>query len=154
MEHKRLYLLEAEIDDATVELGRARVVRPGRDVTIVSVMKGVVDALTAAETLAGKYGIDAEVVDLRALRPLDVEGVAQSVARTSRVVCVEEGPRTGGWAAGLIGQLAVEALETLDNAYILSTPDHPVPFTPPLEDAALPGPGRICDAVRMRLGAA
>lgn len=154
IEHKRLYLLEAELDDAPAELGRCRVARHGRDATIVSVMKGVVDALAAAEVLAAEDGIDAEVIDLRALRPLDVEGIAESVGRTSRVVCVEEGPRTGGWAAGLIGQLAVEALDTLDDAFILSTPDHPVPFSPPLEDAALPGPERIREAVRLRLGTA
>jgi pyruvate/2-oxoglutarate/acetoin dehydrogenase E1 component len=154
MEHKRLYLLETEIDPAPVELGKARIARAGRDITIVSVMKGVVDALEAAEHLSREDGIEAEVVDLRALRPLDVAGVADSVAKTNRVLCVEEGPKTGGWAAGLVGQLAVEALETLDDAYILSTPDHPVPFSPPLEDAALPGVERIRAAVRSRLGAA
>ena len=151
MEHKRLYLNEGELDAARTTAG-ARVVRPGRDVTIVSVMKGVLDALEAAEVLAAEDGIEAEVVDLRALRPLDVVGVTASVARTNRIVCVEEGPRTGGWAAGLVGQLAVDALEHLDDAWIVATPDHPVPFSPPLEDAALPGPGRIRDAVRARLG--
>ena len=120
--------------------------------TIVSVMKGVHDALEAAETLAAEDGIEAEVVDLRALRPLDV-------ARRDRVGWPHEparvrrgGPETGGWAAGLAGQLAVDALETLDDAWIVTTPDHPVPFSPPLEDAALPGAERIRAAVRARLG--
>jgi pyruvate/2-oxoglutarate/acetoin dehydrogenase E1 component len=154
MEHKRLYLLEGEIDGVTAVLGSAQVARPGSDITIVSAMKGVVDALAAAETLMVEDGIDAEVIDLRSLRPLDVATVAASVGRTSRILCVEEGPRTGGWAAGLIGQLAVDCLEILDDASIIGTPDHPVPFSPPLEDAALPGPERIREAVRARLGVA
>ena len=151
MEHKRLYLLEGELDPSRTTEG-ARVVREGGDVTIVSVMKGVHDALEAARRLAADDGIEAEVVDLRALRPLDVAGVAASVGRTSRIVCVEEGSKTGGWAAGLIGQLAVDWIEYLDDAWIVSTPDHPVPFSPPLEDAALPGPERIRADVLARLG--
>jgi pyruvate/2-oxoglutarate/acetoin dehydrogenase E1 component len=154
MEHKRLYLLESELSSEPVELGKARIARRGSDITVVSVMKGVVDALEAAALLSSEDGIEVEVVDLRALRPLDVAGVAESVARTNRVLCVEEGPRTGGWAAGLIGQLAVDAIEILDDAFILCTPDHPIPFSPPLEDAALPGVERIRAAVRARLGAA
>lgn len=153
MEHKRLYLNEGELADGDGDLDRARVVRPGGDVTIVSVMKGVVDALAAADALAAEDGIDAEVVDLRSLRPLDVPTIVASLERTNRLVCVEEGPRTGGWAAGLIGQVAADALEVLDDAWIVATPDHPVPFSPPLEDAALPGADRIRAEVRARMGA-
>jgi pyruvate/2-oxoglutarate/acetoin dehydrogenase E1 component len=153
LEHKRLYLLETELRDDVVDIGRAAVARTGDDVTIVSLMKGVVDALEAADLLQQEDGISAEVIDLRSLRPLDAETVVGSLERTGRLVCVEEGPRTGGWAAGLAGQVAADALEVLDDVWILSTPDHPVPFSPPLEDAALPGAEAIRASVRERLGA-
>ena len=88
-EHKRLYALEGEVDGAPVALGEATVVREGSDVTLVSAMRGVHECLAAAETLAGA-GIDAEVVDLRTLRPLDAETILASVAKTNRLVVVEE----------------------------------------------------------------
>jgi acetoin:2,6-dichlorophenolindophenol oxidoreductase subunit beta len=142
LEHKRLYSDKGPEQEAEVPLGRARVVRRGSDVTIASVMKGVGDALRAAEALAGR-GVDAEVIDLRSLRPLDVATVLESVGRTSRLLAVEEGARTGGWAAGLIGAVAEEGLDMIDEVWTLTTPDTPVPFSPPLEDAFLPGPGHI-----------
>ena len=86
-----------EPTEETVPLGKAAVVREGSDITIVSALRGVRDALEAAEELAGD-GIDAEVVDIRSLRPLDHETVLESVARTNRVMLVEEGTRVGGWA--------------------------------------------------------
>jgi pyruvate/2-oxoglutarate/acetoin dehydrogenase E1 component len=151
LEHKRLYPNEGEFGGAVAGIGRAAVVREGADVTIVSVMKGVCDAVEAAGRLADE-GVSAEVVDLRSLRPLDVATVIGSLERTSRLICVEEGPRTGGWAAGLVGQVAADALDVLDDVAILSTPDHPIPFSPPLEDAALPGVDAILAAVRQRAG--
>jgi pyruvate/2-oxoglutarate/acetoin dehydrogenase E1 component len=154
LEHKRLYSLRGPVDaadDAVPPLGRARTARAGSDLTIVSVMKGVHDALAAAETLAASDGIDAEVIDLRALRPLDLDTVLASVARTNRLLAVEEGPQTGGWAAGLVGAVASAALEHLDDAWILATAAHPIPFSPPLEDAFLPGAERIAASVRERL---
>jgi acetoin:2,6-dichlorophenolindophenol oxidoreductase subunit beta len=150
LEHKRLYSVKGPDEEPALPLGRARVVRAGSDVTVVSVMKGVSDALEAAESLAA-HGIDAEVVDLRSLRPLDVATVLESVARTSRLVAVEEGSRTGGWAAGLLGAVAEEALDTLEDLWTITTPDTPVPFSPPLEDAFLPGPGRIAASLLERL---
>jgi pyruvate/2-oxoglutarate/acetoin dehydrogenase E1 component len=156
LEHKRLYSVKEDAEAGGAEelpLGRARVVRKGTDVTIVSVMKGVHDALAAAEALRAD-GIEAEVVDLRSLRPLDVPTVLESVARTNRLLAVEEGPRTGGWGAGLVGAIAEAGLEELDDVSILATDDTPIPYSPPLEDAFLPGAGRIADAVRDRLGVA
>lgn len=153
LEHKRLYTLK-EADGVVAPdtaLGQARVVRPGSDVTIVSVMKGVHDALAAADLLA-EDGIDAEVLDLQSLRPLDLPAVLASVGRTNRLVAVEEGPRTGGWAAGLAGAVAAEGLDLLDDVHVIATPDTPVPFSPSLEDAYLPGAQRIADGVRSRLG--
>lgn len=154
LEHKRLYSMKGEEPaEETIPLGRARVVREGRDVTVVSLLKGVGDALQAAEQLSEK-GIDVEVLDLRSLRPLDLETVLASVSRTNRLLAVEEGPRGGGWAAGVLGAVAEEALHELDDAWSLTTADLPIPYSPTLEDAFLPGVERIVDSVSRRLAAA
>jgi pyruvate/2-oxoglutarate/acetoin dehydrogenase E1 component len=152
LEHKRLYSLKGEEPETDTErLGTAKVVRPGSDLTIVSVMKGVHDALAAADQLAAQ-GLDAEIIDLRCLRPLDLDTVLDSVEKTNRLVLVEEGPRLGGWASGLLGAVAEEALETLDDAFAVTTGDTPIPYSPPLEDDFLPGAERIVNAVRERIG--
>ena len=156
LEHKRLYSVKGPAptpEQEVIPLGQAGIARQGSDLTIVSVGKGVPDALAAAETLAGE-GISAEVVDLRTLRPLDVHTVLESVARTNRIVAVEEGPRTGGWAAGLLGAVAQEGLHDLDDAWILATAETPIPYSPTLEDAFLPQAEAIVDSVRSRLGVA
>jgi pyruvate/2-oxoglutarate/acetoin dehydrogenase E1 component len=154
LEHKRLYSVKGEPppDGEVLPLGQARVAREGSDITVVSVMKGVGDSLTAAEVLAHD-GIDAEVIDLRTLRPVDVPTVLASVARTNRVVCVEEGPLTGGWAAGLLGAITQLGLHDLDDAWVLSTPETPIPYAPTLEDAFMPNAESIAATVRERLGA-
>jgi pyruvate/2-oxoglutarate/acetoin dehydrogenase E1 component len=154
LEHKRLYSVKGPPPAAgqeVIPLGRAGVPRPGEDLTIVSVGKGVPDALAAAETLVAD-GISAEVIDLRTLRPLDVGTVLESVARTNRLLAVEEGPRTGGWATGLLGAVAEEGLHDLDDAWILATAETPIPYSPTLEDAFLPGSDDIVSSVRSRLG--
>jgi acetoin:2,6-dichlorophenolindophenol oxidoreductase subunit beta len=154
LEHKRLYSIKGpEPTEETVPLGRAAVLREGSDITIVSALRGVVESLEAAELLAGD-GIDAEVVDIRSLRPLDYESVLESVAKTNRVMLVEEGTRVGGWAANLLGILAAEGLHDLDDAWIVATDDTPAPYSPTLEDAWLPGGAEIGVAVRERLGVA
>jgi pyruvate/2-oxoglutarate/acetoin dehydrogenase E1 component len=150
LEHKRLYGAKGELEEGAARLGKAKVVRTGGDLTIASVMKGVPDALTAADALADA-GVQAEVIDMRGLRPLDVETVLESVGRTSRLLVVEEGPRTGGWAAGLLGAVAAEGLDSLEDAWLLTTPEGPIPFSPPLEDSFLPGPERIQASVLERL---
>jgi acetoin:2,6-dichlorophenolindophenol oxidoreductase subunit beta len=160
LEHKRLYSIKAparpthpppDPADEVIALGRARIARPGADLTIVSVGKGVPDSLAAAEKLAGQ-GVDAEVVDLRTLRPLDVETVLESVARTNRLLAVEEGPATGGWGSGLLGRVAEHGLHDLDDAWLLATDELPIPYSPTLEDAFMPGPEAIAAAVRERAG--
>jgi acetoin:2,6-dichlorophenolindophenol oxidoreductase subunit beta len=155
LEHKRLYSVKGPEPEPgeVIPLGRARIAREGGDVTIVSVGKGVPDALEAAERLAGE-GISAEVVDLRTLRPLDLATVLDSVARTNRILAVEEGPRTGGWATGLLGAVAEEGLHDLDDAWILATAETPIPYSPTLEDAFLPQADAIADSVAARLGVA
>ncbi|HUK45564.1 MAG TPA: transketolase C-terminal domain-containing protein [Gaiellaceae bacterium] len=149
-EHKRLYTLQGGVDGAPVRLGEAAVVRPGRHVTIVSAMRGVHESLAAADILAGA-GIEAEVVDLRTLRPLDSATVAESVGRTTRLVVVEEGPLTGGWAGEVLARATEEALGDLDDAWRIATPDSPIPYSPPLEDAHLPGAERIAAEISRRL---
>jgi acetoin:2,6-dichlorophenolindophenol oxidoreductase subunit beta len=152
LEHKRLYSVKGPPPtEEVVPLGKAAIVREGADVTIVSALRGVRDSLEAAEELAGD-GVDAEVVDLRSLRPLDHGTVLESVAKTNRVLLVEEGPRVGGWAANLLGIVTAEGLEELDDAWVLTTGDTPAPYSPTLEDAWLPGPAEIAAAVRERLG--
>jgi len=154
LEHKRLYSTKGpQPTEETVPLGKAAVAREGDDITIVSVLRGVRDSLEAAAVLAGD-GIDAEVVDIRSLRPLDHETVLESVAKTNRVMLVEEGPRVGGWAGNLLGILAAEGLHDLDEAWIVATEDTPAPYSPTLEDAWLPAAAEIAAAVRGRLGVA
>ena len=97
-EHKRLYSIKGEVNGDRPRARRAAVVREGDDVTLVSAMKGVHDCLEAADLLAAE-GVSAEVIDLRTLRPLDLETMLASVVKTNRLAVVEEGPLTGGWAA-------------------------------------------------------
>jgi acetoin:2,6-dichlorophenolindophenol oxidoreductase subunit beta len=152
-EHKRLYPVKGELGgrEDVLPLGQAAVVREGSDITIVSVMKGVHDSLEAAETLA-EQGIDVEVIDLRTLRPLDAETVLASVERTNRVLVVEEGPRTGGWAGEVLAVVTEGALSYLDDAWRLTMPDLPIAYSPPLEKEMLPGPEAITNAVQSRSG--
>jgi len=149
-EHKRLYGVTGEVDGELVPLGAARVAREGRDVTVVSAMNGVHESLKAAEALSAD-GIEAEVIDLRTLRPLDVPTVVASVVKTNRVVVVEEGPLTGGWAGEVIARVTEDCLGDLDDAWRIATPESPVPYSPPLEDAFLPGADRIASEIRRRL---
>jgi acetoin:2,6-dichlorophenolindophenol oxidoreductase subunit beta len=152
LEHKRLYSMKGPAaTEETIPLGKAGVARAGGDLTIVSISKGVRDALQAADTLAGD-GLEVEVVDLRTLRPLDAQTVLASVAKTNRVLAVEEGPRTGGWATGLMGLIAEEGLHDLDDAWILATAETPIPYSPTLEDDFLPSSATIVESVRARLG--
>jgi pyruvate/2-oxoglutarate/acetoin dehydrogenase E1 component len=149
-EHKRLYSIKGEIAvDDPIALGRAAVVRSGRDVTLVSAMKGVHDCLAAAEELQAD-GIEAEVIDLRTIRPLDTATILRSVEKTTRLAVVEEGPITGGWAGEVLAVVTEQALGDLDDAWRIATPDSPVPYSPLLEDRHLPGPARIRDEVLAR----
>jgi acetoin:2,6-dichlorophenolindophenol oxidoreductase subunit beta len=148
LEHKRLYSVKDEVPEEIepIALGAARVARPGSDLTIVSIGKGVRDALAAAEQL----DVDAEVIDLRTLRPLDLQTVLDSVAKTNRLLAVEEGPRTGGWATGLLGAVTEAALHDLDDAWIVATDETPIPYSPTLEDAFIPDADAIVASVRNR----
>ena len=149
VEHKRLYAMKGEANGEVGTIGEAKVVREGSDVTIVSAMRGVHELLAAAEELSGQ-GVDAEVIDLRTLRPLDTGTVLRSVEKTNRLVVVEEGPRTGGWAGEVLARVLEDGLHDIDDAWRLATPDHPIPYSPPLEDDFLPGAQAIVQSILNR----
>jgi pyruvate/2-oxoglutarate/acetoin dehydrogenase E1 component len=152
LEHKRLYSVKGdEPRDEVIPIGQAGLARAGSDLTIATIGKSVSDALAAAETLAAD-GISAEVIDLRTLRPLDVDTVLESVSRTNRLLAIEEGPQTGGWAAGLVGAVAAAGLHDLDDAWLLTTAETPIPYSPTLEDAFIPDTEAILASVRERAG--
>mgnify|MGYP001143311878 CR=1 FL=1 len=153
LEHKRLYSVKDPVDANAPEvlpLGEAAVVREGTDVTLVSISKGVRDCLRAADELSEK-GVSAEVVDVRSLRPLDTGTILASVAKTNRVVVVEEGPLVGGWGANALGIIAAEGLHDLDDAWVVACPETPIPYSPTLEDAYMPAEGKIVREVENRL---
>ena len=134
--------------DFVTPIGRAAVARVGSDVTLVAHGYSVVRALHVAERLADSHGVDAEVVDLRSLRPLDVETVAASVAKTSRVVCVEEGWPTYGVTAELAARIQKACFDDLDAPVErVGMAEVPLPYAKNLETAALPNEDRIARAV-------
>jgi len=146
-EHKLLYGQKGEVADASepVErIGSAAVRRRGNDVTIVAALAMVRTALAAAEELAAQ-GVEAEVIDLRSLRPLDVDTLTASAARTGRLVVVEEGPPTGGYASEVISVVAERVSPVA--AVRVTMPDLPIPFSGVLEDALLPSPADVVAAV-------
>ena len=149
-EHKRLYAIEGEVNGDVARLGEARVVREGTDVTLVTAMKSVHDALDAADSLEADH-VSVEVIDLRTLRPIDFETVLASVRKTNRIVVVEEGPLTGGWAGEVLAGVTEAALGYLDDAWRIATPNTPIPYSPPLEESFLPGAERIATEIRRRL---
>ena len=146
LEHKRLYGLKGEVNGDLTPIGKGAVLRRGDDITVVGAMKSVHDALAAAGKLA-EQSVEAEVIDLRTLRPMDIDLVLESVAKTSRLVVVEEGPRTGGWAAEVVARVSEAALDQLDDIWRITTADAPIPYSPTLEDAFLPAPDVIVESI-------
>jgi len=153
VENKTLYFRREDVREAEpVGLGRARVVRPGRDATVVALSRLVPEALAAADELAAD-GIEVEVVDPRTLVPLDLETIVGSVARTHRLVVAHEAVRSGGFGAELAAVVQEAALDELDAPVArVGAPFTPVPFSPPLEDAYLPGRAEVVAAVRAVVG--
>jgi pyruvate dehydrogenase E1 component beta subunit len=149
-EHATLYPMEGEFENSPGAAAgwRAQVRRPGRDVTLIASAGTVGKALQAAGQLA-PHGIEAEVIDLRVLRPLDDETLVSSVRRTHRAVVVDEGWRTGGFAAEVCARIADLAFYDLDGPVgRVCTAEVPIPYPRHLEDAALPQPEGIVSAVR------
>jgi len=135
-------------DDYTVPLGRAAVRRQGKDVTVLAWLLMLHFALQAAEELAAQ-GIDAEVIDVRSLSPIDYETIGASVKKTGRVVVVEEGPKTGGVSAEIAAGITERFGESLLAPVMrVASADVPVPFTPVLENAYRPDSDRIMAAAR------
>ncbi|HEX5708154.1 MAG TPA: alpha-ketoacid dehydrogenase subunit beta [Pyrinomonadaceae bacterium] len=152
-EHKKLYRLprlreELPEDDYVVPIGRARVAREGRDLSIITFGAQVLNALDAAAELE-KEGLDVEVIDLRTLAPIDRETVLGSVKKTSRMMVLHEASRTGGIGGEIAAQVAEEAFEWLDAPLVrVAAIDTPVPYSPPLEEYHLPQLGDVLDAAR------
>jgi pyruvate dehydrogenase E1 component beta subunit len=154
-EHAALYPVEGELDEAAapVDLARAAIRRPGRDLTIITYGGSLGKALDAAGLLAAE-GIEAEVMDLRVLRPLDESTLLASAARTHRAVVVDEGWRSGGLAAEVSARIMEGAFYELDAPVArVCTAEVPIPYPKHLEDAALPGPERILVAARSLMSA-
>ena len=149
-EHKALYATKGEVPDGEIVdvLGKAKIVRPGRDCTIVALAMMVHRALGAADILARDHGIDAEVVDVRSLVPLDTQCILGSVVKTGRLFTVEENPRLCGWGAEIVSIVADEVFWDLDGPIVrITTPHIPLPAADNLEDMALPSVARIVERV-------
>ncbi len=149
-EHIMLYNVEAPLDPAVtaVDIAHAKIRRAGSGVTLIGYGNGLVKALAAAEQLAGE-GVDAEVIDLRVLRPLDTPTILASVVKTRRVVIVDEGWRSGSLSAEIGMRIAEQGFFDLDAPLRrVCGREVPMPYAPHLEDAALPQPADIAAAAR------
>lgn len=153
-ESKSLYPTKGEVPDGEIvdALGEAAVLRRGADCTIVALAAMVPRALAAAETLA-ELGIEATVVDLRSLVPLDARTLLDSVARTGRLFTVEENPRLCGWGAELVSLVVEEIWPDLEGPPVrITTPHVPLPAADALEDHAIPSTARVVETVRKAMG--
>ena len=154
-EHGSLYNLEGELptDAGAVDIERAAIRRPGTDVTLVAYGGTLPTAIAAADELAAG-GVDAEVVDLRVLRPLDDAAVIESVSRTHRAVIVDEAWRSGSLAAEISARIMEQAFYELDAPVArVCSAEVPMPYARHLEQAALPQPGTVVAEVRRMMGA-
>ncbi len=153
IEAQLLYATKGEVEEGeyTVPIGQAEIKRQGDAVTIVAYSKMLLLAVEAAEELASE-GIQAEVVDLRTLKPLDVETIVESVKKTGRLVIVEEGWRFAGLGAQIADSVYTNAFDYLDGQIVRVTgEDVPMPYARPLEDAAIPDRARVRAAVKQVL---
>jgi pyruvate dehydrogenase E1 component beta subunit len=151
IEHETLYGMRGEVPDEgddVLPFGQAAIRREGGDVTIVGILKMAHEAERAAKTLANDHGIEAEVIDPRTLRPLDLDTILESVRKTNRVVIVEEGWPHGGVGANLAALIQEQAFDHLDAPIQRVTgADVPMPYSKRLEQSAIPHPEHIVSAV-------
>jgi pyruvate dehydrogenase E1 component beta subunit len=156
IEHESLYGQRGEVpdgEDRVLDFGRAAVRREGTDVTIVGISRMAVTAERAAQTLAEEHGVQAEVIDPRTLRPLDLDTILRSVAKTNRCVVVEEGWPHGGVGANLGALISEQAFDDLDAPVRRVTgADVPMPYSKPLEEIAFPHEPQIVHAALEVLG--
>jgi pyruvate dehydrogenase E1 component beta subunit len=153
-EQKSLYPMKGEVPDGELvdQLGKARVLRRGKDCTIVALALMVHRALAAAEILEKEHGISCTVVDVRSLVPLDTATILAEVAATGRLVTVEENPRLCGWGAEIASIIADECFWELDGPIIrITTPHIPLPSADRLEDATIPSVERIVREIREKI---
>jgi pyruvate dehydrogenase E1 component beta subunit len=153
-EHIVLYNAEGELDPLvrSVDISSARVRRPGRDVSVLTYGNSLPKALVAAEALA-KQGIEAEVVDLRVLRPLDSAAIFESVTRTRRCIIVDEGWKSGSISAEIAARLSEDLFFELDAPIRrICSREVPIPYSRHMEEAALPQPPAIIEAARSLMG--
>jgi len=153
-EDKTLYNTIGEVPEEyyTIPLGKADIKRSGSDLTIVAIGKQVHTALKAAEILA-KKGIETEVVDPRSLSPLDEETILASVAKTNRLIIIDEANPRCSVATDIAALVADKGFDTLDAPIKRITAPHtPVPFSPPLEDLYLPSPQKVLEVVSELIG--
>jgi pyruvate/2-oxoglutarate/acetoin dehydrogenase E1 component len=152
-EHKLLYAELGELPTAeyTLPIGKARVVRQGSDVTLVTYLLGVGVARQAADLLA-QDGVDVEVIDLLSLYPLDIDTVLASVGKTGRLVTLEEGWFTGSIGSEVISQVALAGFGLLRGAPVkIAAPDCPVPYAKNLETALMPSPEQVAARIKAEL---
>ena len=150
-EQKSLYATKGEVPDGehVDEIGKAKVVREGDDVTILALALMVPRALEAADRLQAEVGISANVVDIRSLVPIDTQTIIQQVKKTARVVTVEENPRLCGWGAEIVSIIAEECFYDLDMPIVrITTPHIPLSSADELEDEMIPSADRIFETVR------
>jgi pyruvate/2-oxoglutarate/acetoin dehydrogenase E1 component len=153
IEHKMLYNDEGVVpdEDYVIPYGVADIKHEGTDVTVVSYSRMVLRALEAAERLA-EEGISVEVIDLRTLKPLDMETIAASVKKTGRVVGITEAYKTGSFISELAMRIQEEVFDWLDAPVVrVAAADVPVPMSEPLEDACIPSVDRIIAGIRQVL---
>jgi 2-oxoisovalerate dehydrogenase E1 component beta subunit len=154
-EHKYLYRRTREElprEDYVVPIGKARIARPGRDLSIITYGAMVWVALDAARQLETE-GIDCEVIDLRTLLPLDDETIFESVGKTSKALVLHEDTLTGGVGAEISARLAEKCFDRLDGPVLrVTAPDTPVPFSPPMEEFFLPNAEKVARAARALAG--
>jgi pyruvate dehydrogenase E1 component beta subunit len=156
IEHESLYGVRGEVDELDTEpqaFGRARLARAGSDVTIVGVSRMALTAERAAQRLGDEHGVSAEVIDPRTLRPLDLDTILASVAKTNRCVVVEEGWPHGGVGANLAALISEQAFDDLDAPVTrVSGADVPMPYSKPLEEIAYPHEADVLRAALDVLG--
>ena len=153
-EHKSLYSTKGEVPDGdhVDEIGKAKILRQGSDVTIIALAAMVPRSVAAADILEAEHGISATVIDVRSLVPLDTRTILEQVAKTGRAVTVEENPRLCGWGAEIASIIADEIFYDLDGPVIrITTPHIPLPSADRLEDLAMPSVARIVETVRTRV---
>jgi pyruvate dehydrogenase E1 component beta subunit len=137
-----------KLDDFIVPIGKAKIAREGKDVTIVSWSMGMNYAMKAADELA-KEGIEAEVIDLRTLKPMDTDTIVESVKKTGRAVTVEEGWQQSGVGAEIAARIMEKAFDYLDAPVArVSAKDVPMPYAANLEKLALPSVAEVVEAVK------